>query len=272
MSIVNSQIQGNVTGGTGAGIDATGTTLFLTHSTVNGNVSAGNGAGIELTTTGTVAGGTGSSIIDTTLTANLALNNADVNGGGIDAEGTGDIKLLCDTINANFAGNGGGVFWSGTAGIFAVQNTILAANFFSPDGTGPDADNPAGTFTDNGGNLIGIAGAGSGNTGFTAGTTQKGTVAMPLKPLLLHLANNGGPTVGSPGESLVLETEALAAGSPALTKGILSGLPPTDERGFPCTVGGKTDVGAFGFYNQVLPRRLPRDVNECAAYDCCRSP
>ena len=78
---------------------------------------------------------------------------------------------------------------------------------------GPDANNPAGTFTDKGGNLIGISGAGSGNTGFTASTTQKGTVANPLDPLLGPLQDNGGPKIGAPGTRITLETEAPLSGS-----------------------------------------------------------
>jgi hypothetical protein len=147
---------------------------------------------------------------------------------------------LNDTINANFADNGGGVFWDGS-GMFSVQNTIIAAN---SAGTGPDANNPAGTFTDNGGNLIGVSGAGSGNTGFTAATTQTGTVSSPLDPMLGPLQNNGGPTIGSPGTTITLETEAPLRGSPAIGNGILPGAPATDERGFPTVVHGKVNVGA----------------------------
>ena len=151
--------------------------------------------------------------------------------------------LLNDTVNGNFADNGGGAYWVGTAGsTFDVQNTILGGNTAST--AGPDADNAAGTFTDNGGNLIGVSGAGSGNTGFTAGTTQTGTVARPLFPLLGPLQNNGGPTIGAPGTTLVLETQAPLAGSPAIGKGIVSGAPLTDERGFQSIINGTINVGA----------------------------
>src|SRR5262249_49481224 len=65
----------------------------------------------------------------TTLTGNIALNNAGTNGGGLDLGplATGDLALLNDTINANFAGTGGGLYWAG-AGNLSSQNTILAAN------------------------------------------------------------------------------------------------------------------------------------------------
>ncbi len=179
----------------------------MLSSTVADNTASGNGdgtgggGGIELETIG--SGSKASSIITSTITGNTALNNAGANGGGIDAPTTftGGVLVLNDTININFATNGGGVFWAGATGsAFSAQNTIIAKNFVANGGAGPDANNPAGTFTDKGGNLIGIAGAGSGNTGFTASTTQKGTVATPLDPLLGTLTNNGGPTVGAPAQ------------------------------------------------------------------------
>jgi predicted outer membrane repeat protein len=249
--ITNTLIQGNSAGGMGGGLFANGTTLVLQNSTIAKNTSANNGGGIELATTG--AGLAASTITNTTISGNQALNNADVNGGGIDAEETGDLVLQNDTINANFGGSGGGVFWAGN-GTLAVRNTIMAANTIATDGAGPDANNPSGTFTDNGGNLIGISGAGSGNSGFTAPTTQTGTVATPLNPLLGALTNNGGPLVGAPGAAVPLPTEALLVGSPAFGKGILFGAPSTDERGFPSVVNGKIDVGAISNVPTVAPQ------------------
>jgi hypothetical protein len=127
-----------------------------------------------------------------------------------------------------------------------VENTIIAQNNAT---TGPDANNAAGAFTDGGGNLIGISGAGSGNTGFTAATTQTGTVASPLDPKLGPLASNAGPVVGALGNQVVLPTEALLAGSPAIDKGVLATV-TTDERGFPRpdsrgSDAGTQDIGAF---------------------------
>ncbi len=155
--------------------------------------------------------------------------------------------LLNDTINGNFAGSGGGVSTANTAGsAVIVEDTVIAGNFLDNLGKGPDA---AGAFIDNGGNLIGISGPGSGNTGFTAATTQTGTVANPLNPLLGPLQNNGGPTVGAAGDSMTLQTEALEAGSPAIDKGVAGG-PTVDERGFvrdDVASGTGTDVGAFEF-------------------------
>jgi hypothetical protein len=242
-AITSSEIKGNVSGQAGGGVFANGVTLTVMASTIANNISTGNGGGLELQTTG--SGTTGSTLTDVTITGNSALNNAGVNGGGIDAPAafTGSMALVNDTINANFADNGGGIFWAATSGsTFSLQNTIVAQNVAST--AGPDAVNLAGMFTDNDGNLIGISGAGSGNTGFAAVHTQTGSTSAPLDPLLGPLQNNRGPTVGAPGASLVLETEAPLKNSPAIGKGILTGAPPTDERGFPSVQHGKINVGA----------------------------
>jgi hypothetical protein len=120
----------------------------------------------------------------------------------------------------------------------SVENTILALNFGA---TGVDAFSPQGSvFTDLGGNLIGVAG--DANTGFTVATTQTGSLANPLNPLLGPLANNGGPMIGAPGNQVVLQTEALLLGSKALGKGVKNGAPPTDERRVPN--GMSVSVGA----------------------------
>jgi hypothetical protein len=252
-TITGTEIEGNSSGGAdgGGGIFDSGTTLIITSSTIANNMASASGGGIELETTG--SGATGSAITNSTISGNSALIAAGGNtGGGIDAPATftGSLALVNDTINANSAGNGGGVFYAGSPGSsFSAQNTIIADNFSNNGGSGPDANNPAGTFTDDGGNLIGISGAGSGNTGFTAGTTQTGTVATPLDPLLAPLGNNGGPTVGAAGTD-ALETEALLAASPAIGHGVNTGAPGLDERGFfraDFILVTNVDVGAYQF-------------------------
>ena len=245
-TIASSVIRGNSTNAAGGGVFANGTTLTILNSTISDNLpSSFGGGGVEVQTTGTAA--TASTIADTTIVGNSALNNAgNDDGGGIDASAnfTGTLTLLNDTINGNYADSGGGVFWSGTVGAFDVQNTILAGN--RANIAGPDANNPAGTFNDMGGNLIGVSGAGSGNTGFTAGTTQTGTVATPLNPLLGAPQYNGGPVVGAAGFSTPLPTEAPRPHSKAIDKGVASAL-TSDERGFPRpdAAGEKPDVGAY---------------------------
>ncbi len=137
-----------------------------------------------------------------------------------------------------------------------VQNTIIAGNFA---GVEPDVDNLVGAFLDLGGNLIGVSGLGSGNTGFTNGATETGTLAHPLEPLLGPLQDNGGPLVGANGQRITLQTEAPLPGSPAIGMGILNGAPPTDERGFPSVVDGLINVGAV---SQAQPANADNAVDE----------
>jgi hypothetical protein len=243
-AITDSEITGNSSAGAGGGVFAQGSTLTILRSTVADNTSGFSGGGIDIATTGT--GSAASTITDTTITGNNVLSNGGGFGGGIDAIAlVGELSLLNDTINGNFAMQGGGILWTaGPAATFNVKNTIIAHN--TANSAGPDAFNAfsAVAFTDNGGNLIGISGAGSGNFGFGAATTQTGTVATPLDPLLGLLQDNGGPTIGPPGSTVVLQTVAPLAGSPALAKGLVSGAPPTDERGFPSVVNNNVNVGA----------------------------
>jgi hypothetical protein len=115
--------------------------------------------------------------------------------------------------------------------------------------------------TSNGHNLLGTA---TEATGFTGPGDQTGA-----NPMLVALANNGGPT----------ETMALSLGSPAVDAGVASGA-TLDQRGMPRTVddpgvantGGSdgTDIGA---YEAEIPCVLecPGDVSvandpaECGA-------
>jgi hypothetical protein len=239
--ITNTEFNGNSSGGAGGALFVNGTTMVLASSTFVDNTSSGDGGAIEVETTGT--GAAGSTITNTTIAGNQAVNNGGANGGGIDAVGIGTLALQNDTINANFASNGGGVFWDG-GGTFSARNTIIAGNADAFGGAGPDANNPSGNFTDNGGNLIGVSKLGSGNSGFSAGSTQTGTVASPLDPLLGPLQFNGGPMVGAPGAGIHLRTEAPLRGSPAIGMGILMGAPTVDERGLPSVIGGKINIGA----------------------------
>jgi parallel beta-helix repeat protein len=248
-SITNTEIDGNFSGGNGGAIFAGGTRLTILASTIANNVASGNGGGIELATSGHGLAD-GSTITNSTIADNVALNrDAVTSGGGIDASAafSGELTLLNDTINGNSAAVGGGVATANTAGSSViVQNTIIAANFANNTGNGIDA---AGAFVDGGGNLIGISGTGSGNTGFGAATTQTGTAAHPLDPLLGPLQDNGGPSVGAAGTARTLQTEALQAGSKAIDKGV-AGAPTVDERGESRTgaaAGAASDVGAFEF-------------------------
>jgi hypothetical protein len=255
-TIANTEIKSNTAGDDGGGIFADGTTLTITGSTLADNVAAVAGGGLEIETT---SGGTqpGSTITNSTITGNSVQNNNSTGAGGGIGAGmsgvlanssggsfafTGVLTLFNDTITSNSADGGGGIAWAGASGFtgatgsafistFRVQNTILADN--TALDTGPDVLNAAGTFTDLGGNLIGV------NNGFTSPTTLTG----PFASLVSGLGNNGGPTVGSTGHSMTLETLALPPDSSAIGQGTGTTL-ATDERGF-ARIGEPQDSGAF---------------------------
>ena len=140
LTISSSEVAGNFSGNSGGGILASGATLKLLATTIAGNTAGGDGnglggGGIELQTTGTVANGDPSTITDCTITANLALNNAGANGGGIDAEQTGDVMLLNDTLNANSASEGAAP--SGWARASSACRTASSPGTSQRPGLGP---------------------------------------------------------------------------------------------------------------------------------------
>jgi hypothetical protein len=249
-TITNTQFEGNNSGGSGGGIFAGGVKLVVQASTFADNVASQGGGGIEFATSGSGLAN-GSTVTNSTLNGNIALNrNVLTGGGGIDASAafSGELLLGSDTIDGNFAAQGGGVATAGTAGSSViVQNTIIAKNLL--DNVGGSGTDAFGAFLDNGGNLVGVSGPGSGNTGFTAPSTQTGTAAQPLDPLLGQLEDNGGPTVGAAGQSMTLETQDLLAGSPAINKALMGGA-TVDERGFARDT--TPDVGAFELQDASL--------------------
>lgn len=203
--------------------------LFIHRSLLAANQSGGDGGGLFNKASATVS--------TTTLSGNSTTLGG--NGGAIFAA-NGNLSLLSDTITANTAASAGGVGKFAVATV-TVQNTIIAANFFS-GGSDPDVQ---GFFISLGNNVIGEGNSMSGPTGFTDGTNQDqvGSDIAPLDPMLEALANNGGPT----------RTHALMGGSPALDfaaevpftpVGVVP-VPVTDQRGAPRKVGSAPDIGAF---------------------------
>ncbi len=236
--ITSSEIDDNATNANGGGIFVSGHTIQITASTLADNTAGGNGGGIELETTKA-----GSFIDTSTIYNNSALDNntGTTQGGGIDAPAsfTGGISLLNDTINSNYANTGGGIFYADTKNsFFSLKNTILAGNFADAGFDG------SGRFNDQGNNLIGIAGNGSGISGIFLSTKLDGTVASPLDALLGVFGNNGGPSVGSNDSFIVIQTEAPLTGSAAINNGNVNGTLATDERGITAIIGGKINIGA----------------------------
>jgi hypothetical protein len=244
-SIRDSELRDNTTAANGGGLFASGMTLFVNRTTFADNAAAGSGGGLEIETTGT--GADASFITDTTINGNRALNNVLMGsiGGGVDfgngGNFTGTLTMINDTVTGNYAFSGGGlaIAHGGTAN---VENTIVAGNFVGDQG--PDYVGTNGqVFTSLGGNLIGIKDSGM----FNQATDQSGTAASPLDAMLSQLQNNGGPTVGADADSITLTTKIPLTGSPAKNKGVTTGVPGVDERGFlrPLFLNATTiDVGA----------------------------
>ena len=255
LSVTGSSFLNNVAAGNGGGIAAAGPNLTIAQSEIDGNTSNAHGGGVYATslvvtvsqstfadnTAGQVGGGlelgfaeVGTlptiSIVNSTLTGNSIVSATDIGrGGGIYFGPTGGpITFENNTISGNAAPTaGGGISWGGPASLFTVQNTIVAGN------TAPNSPDALGTFTDSGGNLIGVI---DGSGGFSSSTTQTGTAASPLDPLLGSLENNGGPTL----------TKALVSGSPAIDKGVTNAL-TVDQRSVLRPQGSAYDVGAYEF-------------------------
>ena len=220
-------VAGNTVGGNGGGLyldvnftnsgDNTGTPgAMITANTFSGNTAAVSGGGLFLETfnTGTT-GGAYVKLINDTISGNSARFG---DGGGVyaDAAAADTIKLVDDTIALNHALLGGGVYVVPGGGVTTVVDTIIATNMASSQADGYDV---IGTFTDEGYNLIGIAGPESPGVGVT-------TDLLGKNPKLGSLAYYGGPT----------QTMILLGGSPAIGTGTASllvdaDIPSVDQRG-----------------------------------------
>jgi hypothetical protein len=214
---------------TGGGIFAN-TGGYIGASTIDSNYSHGLGGGVS-TFGGYLL------VVDSTVSGNVAKTGT---GGGLDLRVFYGGVIANSTITANSAPSGGGAYLRGSGTSFSLFSSILAGN---KAGAGADLGSA---------NNVGIGGGN--NLAVTAGPS----LTLPpdtlhANPLLLPLADNGGPT----------RTHALAQGSPALDAGSNVGGLPNDQRGdgYPRVVGAGPDIGAFeGF---VVPP--PMTVNVPAA-------
>jgi hypothetical protein len=209
-----------------AGIESRNTGTGMGGGIANGGLSDPGGAvtvsQVIVENNDASYGGGIANVSGTLTVANSTLyqDAAEVQGGGI----YGTAVVSNSTIVGNYAGEfqyapntgpGGGIW-----GAVTLQNTIVAGNIDNPQlyahtneglliGAGIGAD-VSGTATGSH-NLIGN-GSGLSPGGISNGDTnhnQVGSIFQPINPLLLPLANYGGPT----------ETLALLPGSPALAAG-----------------------------------------------------
>ncbi|MEM7312902.1 MAG: choice-of-anchor Q domain-containing protein, partial [Planctomycetota bacterium] len=227
LSILNSTIHDNSSGGDGGGVANFGN-MTITASTLSGNVSGDDGAAVftyfydSATIVDTLfadntAYGFGGGIYN--IQSNVTVSNSTLSGNEAVRGGAifqrGNLDLNNSTLTGNSAINGGGIygyrFKSAT-----INNSIIA------NSTGTDIFHGVG-FTKSGShNLI------------EASSTIGLTNSLNGDPQLGPLADNDGPTL----------THALLPGSPAINAAnpIISG--GLDQNGNPRVVGGVADIGA----------------------------
>lgn len=149
-------------------------------------------------------------------------------GGGVAAVRGGSITLTNATVDANGATIGGNLAQASGATL-ALDGSIVAA---------PSMDsNCSGVITSSGYNV-----SDDGSCNLTATGDLQNT-----NPELGPLQDNGGPTLGAPGDTSPTLTQALLTGSPAIDH-IAAGVcppPATDERGVTRPQGPSCDSGAF---------------------------
>ncbi|MGH9948820.1 MAG: choice-of-anchor Q domain-containing protein [Pyrinomonadaceae bacterium] len=227
LTLNESTVSFNGDNGIGGGGIGNAGTLTVNRSTIYGNLTQGNGGGI-FNNSATL------NLTNSTVSFNSAFAN---NGGGVFNFGTSNIVNSTIT-DQNTAVQGGGIFNFGGSGV-NLRNTIVAGN------SSPNSPDVSGVFVTPMFNLIGKS---DGSFSFTNGMNGNivGTIAMPVDPLLLPIANNGGAT-----QTYALMSGASPAantGSNALAVDPTTLLPlATDQRGtgFPRIIGGRVDIGAF---------------------------
>jgi hypothetical protein len=207
----------------GAGIYSD-STMAVSASTIAGNTAAGGGGLGQGSASGGGAYDTASWGFTNCTIANNTATGSFSSGGGLWSQNS--LMVFNCTITGNQGQYGGGIAGNPTLG-----NTIVAGNTAATAANGPDG---SGTFYSQGYTIVQS----------TNGMSLSGPALVGLDPLLLPLANNGGPT----------RTCALRAGSPAIDQGKNCG-PEIDQRGAPrpydfpsiANVGGgdASDIGAF---------------------------
>lgn len=223
VDILDSTISGNV---------AKGTDNFpLTHFEIGGGLFIAGGGRIERSTIadnlayrygGGLANEDDISIVNSTISGNVARQDT---GGGLRIRRFTSLTLDNSTVANNTAGSqGGGIFFADQAYASTMHSSIVA-------------DNIAPASADMGsGESVNVSG------GKNIVETRGPLLILPADtltsdPLLLPLANNGGPT----------RTHALGNNSPALDRGSNTLNLATDQRGpgFPRHSNGGVDIGAF---------------------------
>lgn len=202
-------------GGAGIYVPAAGHAQIV-ESTISGNSEGIEGRGYVTLTRSTVAGNQWLGLRLTTSFAQILQST--ISGNFIGIEGSGNVVLAASTVTGN---DYYGVSFTGNV---AAQSSIIAKNsayalypLFDLNLNGPlsGADNLIMT---------------------TNASPPPGVITLTVDPLLLPLANNGGPTL----------THALPDNSPAINKGDNTANFATDQRGTGFVRSfGRPDIGAY---------------------------
>jgi len=219
--------------------------LFMTYSTISNNSVSGLPASPGGTAGAHVAGG--AVISNSTISG----NTADGGGGGLSITGSAASPNMItnSTISGNTASAVAGVYARGPT---TIANSTIAFNTETTFANGAGlrlaysladiessiiANNTSPGTTQNIGLGIsgGVAGANNLIGASPSVSLPPGTIGGD--PILLALADNGGPT----------KTHALGPGSPAIDAGNNTAALTNDQRGlgFPRVVGVAPDIGAF---------------------------
>ena len=215
-------------------------------NTGNTGSSGGGGAGLGGAVYNLIAK---LSVTNCTFSANMAIGGLGGVGNGTGTNGMGlgggifNVNGTINVLNSTFAFNqadqgGGGIYDVGFGGssVASVRNTIMA---YTPSGASDYGATTAqgGTITNLGGhNLIELDESMVG-----------GTVITGPDPKLGPLAKNGGPT----------PTHILLNHSPAINAGDNTGVPASDQRGYPRiadALGGSSEIVDIGAVEDGLVR------------------
>ncbi len=221
VTIRNSTIADNAAqeGGDGGGIfisdDESNYAFVFDNTTVSGNYAGDDGGGLFI-----YSEDANLFIRNSTFSGNTAASY----GGGIAIDYVDDTVFIANsTITDNSAYTGGGIYSNDND--IKVLSSIIAGNTAYDSGDDVYLDGGDADF------VFSILSASASNV------NDNGFNQFYADPLLAPLADNGGPT----------ETHALMTGSPAINRGFNFVAALTDQRltGFPRTIGGLTDMGAF---------------------------
>ena len=195
-------------------------TLTLLSSTLYGNTASSSGGAVEND------GGTLEASLCTFTKNSASGSSGQEVGGAIHNTNGGEATLFRVTIFDNSSDDfGGGITnESNTSSLLSLEGCIISGNAAPTDTAGSDVDNYGGTVERLGNNIIHALATNNGGS-------DSGGAALVGDPLLLPLADNGGPT----------QTCALQPLSAALDIGFSAGT--YDQRGL--SVQGISDLGAY---------------------------